>query len=107
MRRLMVLSVLAALVSVPAAAQTWQEYAYPDAGFAASFPAPPQITNAPYAMADGKSVNQQSYSVAQPARLYRVTVTDFSDQAIEADDAINQAAERLHGQGDVSFDMPA
>ena len=56
--------VLAALVaSSPAAAQSWQEYAYPDYAFAVAFPAAPQIETATYQVADGRSVPARVYSV--------------------------------------------
>ena len=96
-----------AILAVPAAAQTWQEYTYPDAGFAASFPAPPTIVSAPYPAADGTKVTEQLYAVTQDARIYRVTVVDFSATTMDEDTAINHAISLLHNEGDVRMDIPA
>jgi hypothetical protein len=107
MRGLIILSLLSAILAFPAAAQTWQEYAYPDAGFAASFPAQPSIETAPYIAADGKKVTQELYSVTQESRIYRVAVVDFSATTMDEDTAINHAISLLHDQGDVRVDISA
>ena len=50
----------ALLAAKGAGAQDWQEYAYPDAGFSAHFPAKPTVTEIQY----------QAGAVAGPAKVY-------------------------------------
>jgi hypothetical protein len=54
--RLIAFSLVAVFAaSGPAAAQSWQEYAYPNLSFVVSFPAEPRIENTIYPAADGSS----------------------------------------------------
>ena len=59
----MIAFVLAAFVVSPAAAQSWQEYTYPDYAFTVAFPAKPQIESTSYQVADNRSVPARVYSV--------------------------------------------
>jgi hypothetical protein len=106
-RSLITSGFLAATLAAPASAQSWQEYTYPDAGFAASFPAQPVIETAPYIAADGKKLTAQIYTVKQEFRIYRVTVADYLATSTDQDTAINHAVSLLHSEGEVGVDIPA
>jgi hypothetical protein len=53
------------VVSSPALAEGWEEYAYPDYAFAVAFPANPQVETTTYHVADNRSVPARLYSVRQ------------------------------------------
>ena len=62
--RIVAFAVAVFVVSGPAAAQSWQEYSYPDYAFSVAFPANPQVDTTTYEVVDHRSV---------PARIYQVT----------------------------------
>lgn len=95
---------IALLAAAAARAQAWQEYAYPDAGFAAQFPAEPTVTDAQYKAGD----------IAGPAKVYAarlgsgdysVTVADLSSNAASGTDAIAAAVKALGALGQVKADV--
>jgi hypothetical protein len=58
--------VLATFVaSAPAAAQSWEEYSYPEYAFSVTFPADPKIETTTHEVADGRLVPARVYSVRQ------------------------------------------
>src|ERR1700693_4502829 len=63
--------VLAAFVpGGPAAAQSWEEYSYPDYAFTVAFPATPQVETTTYRVADNRSVPARVYTVRQNNSLF-------------------------------------
>ena len=58
--------VLAAFATAaPAAAQSWEEYSYPEFAFSVTFPADPKIEMTTVEVADGRLVPARVYSVRQ------------------------------------------
>ena len=107
MRDPLILSLLSVMLAAPVAAQSWQEYEYPESGFSIAFPAPPVVKSEPYAAGSGKTVSATSYTVRQPTRLYSVTVADFSNMGIDGDTAIAHAVDQVQAQGKVRVDVEA
>jgi hypothetical protein len=106
MRRIALL--LAVLVaSVPAAAQGWTEYSYPSYSFTVSFPADPRIETSIYQAADGRSAQAQVYSVTQDDAVFKMTVVDLSDAAMEESAVIDHAIKTLSQGGEIKVDIPA
>jgi hypothetical protein len=98
---------LAAIVaSGPAAAQSWQEYAYPDYAFAVAFPADPQIETTNYQAADGRSVQARVYSVRQNNITFKMTVADFGDTKPQESAVIDHAIKTLSAGGEVKVNIP-
>src|SRR5271170_4838462 len=60
--------------AVPAAAQSWREYSYPDHSFSVSFPAAPRIGTATFKVADDRAVEAHIYSVRRDDAEFKVTV---------------------------------
>jgi hypothetical protein len=98
---------LAAIVaSGPAAAQSWQEYAYPEYAFAVAFPADPQIETTTYQAADGRSVQARVYSVRQNNITFKMTVADFGDTKPQETAVIDHAIKTLSAGGEVKVNIP-
>ena len=99
--------VLAAIVaSGPAAAQSWQEYTYPDYAFAVAFPADPQIETTTYQVADGRSVQARVYSVRQNNIIFKMTVADFAGTNLQESAVIDHAIKTLSAGGEVKVNIP-
>ncbi len=103
--RLIALVAAALIVSLPASAQGWKEYSYPDSGFYVHFPSDPQVSDSTYTM-DGKTVKAKTYSLEHENILYAVTVADFSQESMQEEGAIDQAVKQLIGDGEVVMDIP-
>jgi hypothetical protein len=98
--------ILAALIaSVPARAQTWQEYTYPQYAFAVSFPAEPKVETTAYQTADGTSVEAQIYSLAQGTSVLRMTIADLSSLKTDETAVIDHAIKTLSQRGEVTVDI--
>jgi len=104
--RLIAFALAAFAASGPAAAQTWQEYSYPDYSFTIAFPADPQIKTAPYQVADGRSVEAHVYSVSLNDSLFTVTVAELADTGLEESAAIGYAIKTLSEGGEVKINIP-
>jgi hypothetical protein len=103
----MIAFVLAAfVVSSPAAAQTWQEYSYPDYAFTVAFPANPRIENTTYQVADNRSVPARVYSVREDRSVFTVTVADLANTGLDEKAVIDHAIKTLSAGGEVKFDIP-
>jgi hypothetical protein len=61
----------------PALAQAWKEHVFPEAGFAAQFPAAPRITDGLAYNADNELVPQKIYGVDHEGIAYRVSLTEM------------------------------
>jgi hypothetical protein len=100
-----VLTVL--VVSVPAAAQGWKEYADPGNAFTVSFPAAPRIETTTYQAADGNAVQAKVYSVTQDGAVFKMTVADLSHAAMEESAVIDHAIKTLSQGGEIKVNIPA
>src|SRR5438552_9160669 len=99
--------VLASLVAAgPAAAQSWQEYTYPDYAFSIAFPAAPQIETSTYQAADGRSVAARVYSVRQNNVVFQMTVADLAGTNLEESAVIDHAIKTLSAGGKVTVNIP-
>jgi hypothetical protein len=106
MMRFIAFVVAALLASVPAYAQSWQEYAYPQYSFAVSFPAEPKIETTTYKTAEGDSVEARVYSVAQDNSLFKMTIADLSELKTEEGTVIDHAIKTLANGGEIKLDIP-
>jgi hypothetical protein len=104
--RLIAFVLAAFAVSGPAAAQTWQEYSYPDYSFSVSFPADPQIETTTYQAADGRPVPARVYSVRQNNGVFKVTVADLANTGLEESAVIDHAVKMLSQGGEVTVNFP-
>lgn len=104
--RLIALIAAALIVSLPASAQEWKEYSYPDNGFYVHFPAEPTIADGTYTTMDGKTVKARTYSLEQENTLYVMTVADFTQETMEEEAAIDQAVKQVVGDGEPLVDIP-
>ena len=94
------------LFAAPAAAQSWQEYSYPDYSFTIAFPADPQIKTATYHVADGRSVEARVYSVSLNDSVLSVTVAELANTDLEESAAIGYAIKTLSEGGEVKINIP-
>jgi hypothetical protein len=99
-------ALVAIVASGPAAAQSWQEYAYPEYAFAVAFPADPQIETTTYQAADGRSVQARVYSVRQNNITFKMTVADFGDTKPQETAVIDHAIKTLSAGGEVKVNIP-
>ena len=98
---------LAAFVaSGPAAAQSWQEYSYPDYAFSVTFPANPQVETTTYQVADNRSVPAHVYTVRRSNSILMVTVADLANTGLDERTVIDHAFKTLSADGKVMFDIP-
>jgi hypothetical protein len=101
-------SILAALAaSGPAAAQSWNEYAYPSYSFAISFPADPKIEITTYQAVDDRAVEARVYSVTQDDAVFKMTIVDLADAATEESAVIDHAVKALSQEGQIKVNLPA
>lgn len=102
--RLVVLGALLFAVAGPAQAQDWKEYAYPDAGFSAQFPAQPSVAESQY-KAEGLSAPAKVYAARVGSADYSVTVADLSKSGVGKDAAIDGAVKAFTAKGAVKLDV--
>jgi hypothetical protein len=107
MRWLTLCLVASALAPLPALAQTWQEYAYRDAGFAFQAPAKPVVTAGAYPAPGGVSVPATLYTARLDNVVYAMTVADFSNIPIDDKAAIADAEKAIGATGKVTFSVDA
>lgn len=100
-------AIVALLFSVaPAAAQSWKEYVYPKDFFSVAFPADPNVETATYQAADGRQVEARVYSVAQGGGVFRMTVADLTDPALQESAVLDHAIRRLAQGSTIKVDIP-
>ncbi len=94
--RIIAFVVAAFVVSSPAAAQSWEEYSYPEYAFSVAFPANPKIETTTYEVADGRSVPARVYSARQDKGQFKMTIADLANTGLDEkaviDYAINTAS---------------
>jgi hypothetical protein len=100
---------LAILVGVsPAASQAgWKEYEFPQAGFAARYPAEPTMTEQSYPSRFASGVTERLYSSQSEGVTYTVAIADFGNARPDTDRAIDEAADRLIAMGRLTHDVSA
>jgi hypothetical protein len=98
---------LAAVLGGAAPALAWDIYAYPEAKFAAQFPAQPQTAAARYRTAAGLDVPAQRYWAEDGRVVYVLTLADFSGTALDKDAVIADAVKAFGDQGKVLVDVEA
>ena len=98
---------VAAIVSGPAAAQSWQEYSYPEYAFSVAFPANPKIETTTYEVADGRAVPARIYSVRQDKSQFTMTVADLANTGLDERAVIDHAIEMLSQGATVRVNVPA
>jgi hypothetical protein len=94
------------ILSGPAAAQSWEEYSYPDYAFSVTFPANPQIETTTYQVADNRSVPAHVYTVRRNNSIFTVTVADLANTGLDERTVIDHAIKTLSAGGKVIFDIP-
>src|SRR5258708_20149470 len=104
--RLIAFVLAAFVVSGPAAAQTWQEYSYPDYAFTVVFPAAPQIQTTTYQVTDGRNVPARVYMARQDKGLFKVTVADLANTGLAENAVIDHAVKMLSQGNEVKVDFP-
>ena len=105
MRLFMLVPVIYA-VAGPAAAESWQEYSYPDYSFRVSFPAEPQIEVTTYRVTDDRAVEAHVYAVHRQDAEFTITVAELADPAPEETAVIDRAINTLSAGGEVKVNIP-
>ncbi len=88
----------------PAETKGWQEYAYPDAGFAAQFPAQPILSEGSYRAA-GVSAPSRTYAARKGGIDFSVTVADFNGTSVEQKAAIDDVVKAFAQAGEIKLDV--
>jgi hypothetical protein len=105
--RIIAFAVAAFVVSGPAAAQSWQEYSYPEYAFSVAFPANPKIETTTYEVADGRSVPARVYSAHQDKSQFKMTVADLASAGLDEKAVIDHAIKTLSQGATVRVNVPA
>ena len=84
----------------------WQEFSFPEAGFAAQYPDRPKLETRDYKTAQipGGIVKERVYSFNSGGVVYAVQIADFTRTRAEKDRTIDEAAKNLIGLGRVTHD---
>jgi hypothetical protein len=85
----------------------WQEYSYPEAGFAAQYPGQPTVGQRDYktTMHPDGMVRERTYAFDSGGVVYEVKVADFGTAHPDQEKAIDEAAKNLIAQGMVTHDV--
>jgi hypothetical protein len=95
-----------AAMATPAWA-AWDIYSYPEAKFAAQFPAQPQVAAGTYRTTAGLDVPAQHYRAQEGKVAYILTIADFSGTAVDKEAALADAVKAFGQQGEVTVDVEA
>jgi hypothetical protein len=84
----------------------WQEFSFPEAGFAAQYPSRPQVEVGDYKTAQTPegAVKERVYSTNLGGVVYAVAVADFTRTSAEKDKTIEEAAKNLMELGKLTHD---
>jgi hypothetical protein len=87
----------------------WQEFSYPESGFAAQYPDRPAVEDREYKSAQAMDgvVRERVYSANSGGVIYAVEVADFTRTRADKDRTIDEAAKNLLGQGRLTNDESA
>ena len=100
--------VLAALVVSGPAAAEWKEFNSVSEGFGVVFPADPDVQEvAMFEAVPGKMVPARIYSARYDNSLFKMTVVDLSDTAMDENTVIDHAIKTLSRGGEIKVDIPA
>jgi hypothetical protein len=106
-KRVAAVAALLLAAAVPAAAEGWMEYAYPADSFSVAFPAVPKVETVNYQAADGRQVEARIYSVSEGGGLFKMTVADLPDPAMQEKAVLDHAVGLLTQQGGtIKVDIP-
>jgi hypothetical protein len=105
--RIIAVAVAALVVSGPAAAQSWEEYNYPQYAFSVSFPVNPKVETTAYEVADSRSVPARVYSASQDKAQFKMTIADLANTGLDEKAVIDHAIKRLSQGGTVRVNVPA
>src|ERR1700730_11016088 len=105
--RIVAFAVAVFVVSGPAAAQSWQEYSYPDHAFSVAFPANPQVDTTTYQVVDNRSVPARIYSVRQANVVFRMMVAELEGTNLEESAVVDHAITTLSQGATVRLNIPA
>jgi hypothetical protein len=97
----------AAWLAAAAPALAWDIFTFPDAKFAAQFPAEPQTGPATYRTTTGLEAPAQRWWTKDGNVAYSVTLVDFSGTALDKDAAIADAVKAFGQDGEVLVDVEA
>jgi hypothetical protein len=106
MRLIGAIIALVLFASGPAAAQSWQEYRYPEYSFGVSFPTEPKLETKTYQTADGGTAPAHVYSAAGDNSLFIMTVVDLSAVQTDEKTVIDHAIKTLAQGGEVKLNIP-
>jgi hypothetical protein len=106
MRPIAIISLAVLFAGGPAAAQSWKEYSYPADAFSVAFPAEPKVETTTYQAADGRPVEARIYSVSQDGGLFRMTVADLPDPAMQENAVLDHAVRTLSQGAEITVDIP-
>ncbi len=106
MRTVVFMLAATALATNTAAAQSWQEYNYPEYAFTVTFPAKPQVETTTYQAATGRAVPAHVYSVRQNNDLFKVTVAEMTGTGLDEKAVLDHAIQLLSEGGRVTFNIP-
>jgi hypothetical protein len=98
---------LTGALGAAAPASAWDIFSYPEAKFAAQFPAQPRMDLARYRTAKGLDVPARRYIAEEGNVAYVLTLADFTGTALEKDEAIADAVKVFGSQGKVLVDVEA
>src|SRR5215468_5824688 len=104
--RSITIALVLAFVAAPAAAQSWKEYAYPADAFSVAFPADPTIETTTYQAADGRPAEARVFSVSQDGGVFKMTVADLPDPAMQENAVLDHAVRMLSQGSEIKVDIP-
>jgi hypothetical protein len=105
--RIIAFAVAVFVVNGPAAAQSWQEYSYPEYAFSVAFPANPKVEMTTYEIADGRSIPARVYSARQDKGQFKMTVADLANAGLDEKAVIDHAVKTLSKGATVKVNIPA
>jgi hypothetical protein len=105
--RIIAFAATAFIVSGPAAAQSWEEYGYPEYAFSVVFPANPKIETTSYEVADGRSAPARVYSVRQDKGQFKITIADLANTGLDEKVVIDHAIKTLSRGATLKVNVPA
>jgi hypothetical protein len=92
--------------TLPAGAQSWQEYSYPDYSFRISFPADPQNETTAYRVTNDRTVEAHVYAVRSDNAEFNVTVAELPNTGLDENAVIDHAIIALSEGGEVKVNIP-
>ena len=107
MKALPVPGLACALLLAATPAFAWDIFTFPEAKFAAQFPAQPQVGSAKYRTTAGLELPAQRYWIQDGNVAYSVVLADFSGTALEKDAVIADGVKAFGQEGEVLVDVEA